>query len=62
MFEINNYTYMEKKLTWGLAYFENVFVTNDILHNNIGAANCDKSPHLESHDVLKKMKEFESHP
>ena len=31
-------------------------------YHNICAANGVKSPHLESHVVLEKMKEFESHP
>ena len=31
-------------------------------YNNIHAVNGVKSPHLESHEVLEKMKEFESNP
>ena len=31
-------------------------------YHNIRAANGVKSPHLESHEVLEKIKEFESNP
>ena len=31
-------------------------------YHNICAANGVKSPHLESYEVLEKMKEFESNP
>ena len=56
---------MEKKLTWGLAYFDQFILSMSSLqttYHNICAANGVKSPHLESHEVLEKMKEFESHP
>ena len=31
-------------------------------YHNVRAANGNKSPHLESHKVLEKMKKFESNP
>ena len=54
-----------KKLTWGLTYFDQFILSMSSLqttYDNIRAANGVKSIHLEAHEVLEKMKEFESNP
>ena len=54
---------MENKLKWGLTYFDQFILSMSSLqmtYLNIRAANGVKSPHLESYEVLEKMKEFES--
>ena len=53
----------EEKLTWGVTYFDQFILSMSsfqMIYHNIRAANGVKSPHLESHEVLEKMKEFES--
>ena len=50
-------------MVWGVTYFEQIILSMSSLqttyHNN-RAANCVRSPPLESHEVLEK--EFESNP
>ena len=52
-----------EKTDVGLTYFDQLFLSMSSLqttYHNIRAANGLKSPHLESHGVLEKMKEFQS--
>ena len=56
---------MGKKLTWGLTYFDQFILSMSSLqttYHNIRAANGVKNTHLETHEVLEKMKEFETNP
>ena len=52
-------------MTWGLTYFDQLILSMSSLqttYHNTRAAYCAKNPYVESHEVLEKMKEFESNP
>ena len=50
-------------MAWGVTYFDQIILSMSSLqttYHNIRAANCVRSPPLESHEVLEKG--FESNP